>query len=316
MAHPVSVGIDVSSRQLDVATHPLTQAAAFANSEAGFADLLSWLAAHAPSATIALEATGGYERGVVQALDRAGRAVRVLNPRRVRDFARSITPAKNDRIDARLIAHFAATVDGPPAVCDAARERIDEMVKLRQLLSDQLTGQRNFATTVRTPQARLRLARQIKALRAEIAAAERQIDALIKAEAPLQAVRARLCSMPGVGPVTSAVVVTQLPEIGHLPTAKLAALVGVAPFDNDSGGWHGQRHIKGGRVRVRNALYMAALVASRRNPVMRAFYERLRAGGKPAKVALVAVMHKMLACLNAMVRTGQDWQADHVWVAG
>jgi transposase len=274
------------------------------------AALLDWLASR-DIAGIAMEATGGIERQLAYALANAGKAPRILNPKRVRSFAKAITPAKNDRIDAAMIAHYAAVAPGAPIERDLAREAVAEMVGLRQLLSDQVTALLNHGRRLRQPSLRAYIASQIKTLRARMQRIAREIDAAIKASAELAERAALLRSMPGIGPVVSAGLVALMPELGKLSAAKISALLGVAPFDDDSGDRSGKRRISGGRVAPRNLLYMAALVASRRNPVMRSFYERLRARGKPAKVALVAVMHKMLTRLNAMLHTGQAWDPDH-----
>jgi len=304
MAQQLWIGIDVCAQWLDVATWPATENKRFPYTDAGLAALLAWLASRAV-AGVAMEATGGIERRLAYVLADGGRAVRILNPKRVRDFASSITAAKNDRIDAMMIARFASVVPGAPLQRDASREALAEMVALRQLLSDHITALRNHGRLLRHPAMRAQIASQIKALRVRMQQIGRDIEAAIKASAPLAEQCALLRSMPGVGPVVSAAVLAWLPELGRLSPAKVAALVGVAPYDDDSGARSGKRHISGGRMDLRNLLYMAALVASRRNPVMQRFYQRLLARGKPAKVALVAVMHKMLNRLNAMVHTGQ-----------
>ena len=186
------------------------------------------------------------------------------------------------------------------------------MVGLRQLLSEKVVALINHGRLLRVAALRAQIASLVKDLRARMQRIGRDIEAAIKACAPVAAQCALLRSMPGVGPVVSAGLIAWLPELGALSAAKVAALVGVAPYDDDSGARSGKRHIAGGRMAVRNLLYMAALVASRRNPVMQRFYERLRARGKPAKVALVAVMHKMLNQLNAMAHTGRAWDPAHV----
>jgi transposase len=201
-----------------------------------------------------------------------------------------------------------------PIERDLVRERLDEMLTTRQFLMAQLIAARNHARLLRVPAMRTQMATQIKTMRTRMAAVERDIEAAIKADAAIAQDRKRLCTMPAIGPVVGAGFVAWLPELGRLSSGKIAALVGVAPFDDDSGERSGQRHISGGRVGLRNLLYMAALSAIQHNPVMKLFYDRLLAGGKLKKVALVAVMHKMLTQLNAMQRTGQDWNAGHVCV--
>jgi transposase len=315
MAQSPWVGIDVSGKWLDTGTHPQQEIARFAYTEAGLIDLLAWLAARQP-AGVAMEATGGIERTLVDALIDAGHKPRILNPKRVRDFSKAVSPAKNDRVDACRIAHFAASVAGEPIERDPVRERLDEMLTVRQFLTHQLIAARNHARRLRVPAMRTQLADTIKAIRTRIAAVERAIEVAIAADVVIAEDRERHCTMPGIGPVGSAGLVAWLPELGRLSAAKIAALVGVAPFDDDSGDRHGQRHIEGGRKALRNLLYMAAVSASQHNPVMRAFYHRLIGAGKPKKVALVAVMHKMLTRLNAMQRTRQPWNGDHVCIRG
>jgi transposase len=179
---------------------------------------------------------------------------------------------------------------------------------------NQLIAARNHATLLRVPALRAHMASQIKAMRTRMAAVERDIEVAIAANEAVDQDRKRLCAMPGIGPVVGAALVAWLPELGRLSAGNLAALVGLAPFDDDSGDHSGKRHISGGRIGLRNLLYMASLSAIQHNLVMTAFYERLLARGKLKKVALVAVMHKMLTRLNAMQRTGQVWDGAHVCV--
>jgi transposase len=313
MAQPIWVGIDVSGKWLDVGSHPTQETIRFAYTEAGMSDLLAWLTRRTVAA-VAMEATGGIERTVAYALADAGYQPRIVNPKRVRDFSKAISPVKNDRIDACRIAHFAATVTVTPIERDKVRERLDEMVTTRSFLMNQLVAARNHARLLRVPAMRAHMASHIKALRTRMAAVERDIEAAIKADDAIGQDRERLCTMPSIGPVVGAALVAWLPELGRLSAGKVAALVGLAPFDDDSGDRSGKRHISGGRVGLRNLLYMAALSAIQHNPVMKAFYERLLASGKLKKVALVAVMHKMLTRLNAMQRTGQPWDSAHVCV--
>jgi transposase len=311
MAQPIWVGIDVSGKWLDVGSHPKQDVMRLPYTDAGVTDLLAWLAIQTVIG-VAMEATGGIERTLAYALADAGYQPRIVNPKRVRDFSKAISPVKNDRIDACRIAHFAATVAVQPIERDKVRERLDEMLTTRQFLMAQLVAARNHARQLRSLVMRAHLAGQIKTLRTRMKAVERDIDAAIKADEALDQERTRLCTMPSIGPVVGAAMVAWLPELGRLSAAKIAALVGVAPFDDDSGDRSGKRHIGGGRIGLRNLLYMAALSAIQHNPVMKAFYQQLIARGKLKKVALVAVMHKMLTRLNAMQRTGQDWNRDHV----
>jgi transposase len=313
MAQPVWVGIDVSGKWLDIGTHPQHQTIRFAYTDAGMMDLLAWLAARTVSG-VAMEATDGIERTIADALADAGYKPRILNPKRVRDFAKGISLAKNDRLDACRIAHFAATVPGEPIERNKARERLDEMVTARQFLQHQMVAARNHARLLRVPAIRVQMASHIKAIRKGLLAVEREIAAALAADKAMCEDYARYRTMPGIGAVNGAGFVAWLPELGRLSAAKISALVGVAPFDDDSGDRSGQRHIAGGRKALRNLLYMAAVTASRHNPVMKAFYNRLVGQGKLKKVALVAVMHKMLTRLNAMQRNRQPWNGDHVCV--
>jgi transposase len=313
MAQPIWVGLDISGKWLDVGSYPKRETMRLPYTDVGIADLMVWLAGRSVVG-VAMEATGGIERTVAYALADAGHQPRIVNPKRVRDFSKAISPVKNDRIDACRIAHFAATVAVTPIARDKARERLDEMVTTRQFLLGQLTAARNHARLLRTPAMRAHMASQIKAMRTRMAAVERAIEVAIEADEAIDRQRDLLCTMPGVGPVVGAALVAWLPELGQLSPGKLAALVGVAPFDDDSGDRSGKRHISGGRIGLRNLLYMAALSASSHNPVMKAFYERLLARGKLKKVALVAVMHKMLTRLNAMQRTGQAWNGNHLCI--
>ena len=266
MTHLAWAGIDVSSTRLDVDTFPASRPANLAYTDQGLADLNAWLAQN-PVAGIAVEATGGYERRVVHALQQRGHIVRVLNPRRVRRFAEAITPAKNDRIDARLIAHFAATIAGEPAPPDQPdRAAVDELVKLRQMLSQHHVALTNVQRLARTAEAKALLTQQIQAVKAAIDQAAHDIEAAIDRSERLRDICRLVRSMPGIGPTVAAAIVAMLPELGHVPTAKIAAIVGVAPFDDDSGTRSGARHIAGGRRMLRNLLYMASLSACRFRP--------------------------------------------------
>lgn len=301
------VGIDVSKAWLDVATRPDGATWRAANDEPGIADLVARLVARAP-ALVVLEATGGLERAATAALALAGLPVVVVNPRQVRDFAKASGRfAKTDALDAAVLAHFAdALRPTPRPLPDADAATLAAQVERRRQLVAMLTAER--ARLQQTPSAvRPRVAAHVTWLETELAALDHLIDALLQASPLWRARAALLLSVPGVGPVVTRTLLADLPELGQLPTKRLAALVGLAPFARDSGAWRGTRAIWGGRAHVRTALYMAALVAVRHNPVLHAFYERLLAAGKPHKVALTACMHKLLGILNAMVRHGTPW---------
>ncbi len=301
------VGIDISSRRLDIAVFPDGVARTVAYTDAGVTDLLAWLGTAGPIVSVSCEATGGLERRLVESLTRAGHPTRVLNPERVRSLARAGNGAKTDRLDAAMIARFASVFSGPVVVLDATRTMLSELLRLRQLRVEHLTAVRNASRGLSGAEARRLVARQLAGLRTEVAALTQAIAELIGADAALRRRQAVLTSMPGVGPVTSAALLAWLPELGVARDRQIAALVGVAPYADESGDRQGKRHIHGGRMALRNVLYMAALVAVRHNPVLAAYAERLRTIGKPAKVALIAVVHKMLCILGAMVRQDRMW---------
>jgi transposase len=308
------IGIDVSKARLDVAVRPTRAAAAWqtTNDAAGIDALVAQVQALAP-AGIVLEATGGLERGVTAALAAAGLPVAVVNPRQVRAFAQATGKlAKTDALDAAVLAHFAEAVQ--PAVrplADATAQQLAALVSRRQQLVEMLTAERNRqASTPATVQERV--AKHVRWLRIELAEVDADLDAAIAAS-PVWQVRTQLLqTVPGVGRTVARTLVADLPELGQLDRRRIAALVGVAPLNRDSGTFRGRRGVWGGRARVRAALYMAALVGTRHNPVLRAFYGRLLAAGKPKKVALVACMHKLLTILTAILRTATPWRPPEV----
>ena len=303
------VGIDVSKRHLDVACSPQAQAWRVDHDEAGISAIVARLQELAP-ALIVLEATGGWETALARALTEAHLPVAVVNPRQVRDFAKATgTLAKTDRLDAQLLARFGATVHPEPRpLPDAATQQVQDLLARRRQLVEMLTAERN-----RLGQApahlRGRIAKHIEWLEAELAEVEGEVEAVEQACAAWPLQRQLLQSVPGVGPVVARTLLAQLPELGRLNRKQIAALVGVAPFNRDSGALRGKRAVWGGRAAVRAALYMAAVAAVRCNEVIREFYQRLRAAGKAAKVALVACLRKLLTILNAMVRHGTPWRS-------
>ena len=304
----VWVGIDVSKRRLDVAVRPSGAAWQAPNDPAGIAGLVDAVAALAP-ARVVLEATGGLERGAWSALAAAGVPVAVANPRQVRDFAKGTGRlAKTDALDAAALAHFAEAVQpaARPAP-DAAARALADLLTRRQQLVAMRTAEQNRAASL-GPAMRDRVRAHQAWLTTELAAVEAELDQAIAADPARQAQAALLRSVPGVGPVLVRTLLADLPELATLDRKRLAALVGVAPLNRDSGAFRGRRGIWGGRARVRSALYMAALVASRRNPVIAAFYRRLLGAGKPKKVALVACMHKLLTILAALLRHQAPWR--------
>jgi transposase len=312
----VYVGIDVSKAQLDCVAlidGAYGKAQRFANTEAGHGELLQWLSAQAKSLCV-MEATGGYETPVAVALLSADFAVAVINPRQVRDFAKATgVLAKTDAVDARVLAHFAQAVR--PAVramqtpeCQA----LEAMVTRRRQIIEMMGAEKHRQATATQPRVRKQIEAHLKWLDKQLSQIDDDMGRLIERSCVMQHRLALLSSVPGVGRVTATSLIAQLPELGQLNERELAALVGVCPFSRDSGTMRGRRSIWGGRARVRAALYMAALVASRHNPVLKAFYQRLLAAGKLKKVALVACMHKLLLILNALVKKDQMWQQNYI----
>lgn len=308
MSTPCYVGLDVAHAHLDVAVHLAGPPQRFPYDEAGVAALVAQLRPLAPT-LIVLEATGGYETAVATALALAGLPVAIVNPRQVRDFAKALGRlAKTDAIDATVLATFAARIQpAPRALPDAAQQALSALVTRRRQLVEMLTAERN-----RLPLAqgaiRRDLREHIRWLERRLRDTDGDLTTTIHAS-PLWRVQDHLLrSVPGVGPVTAAVLLADLPELGHLSRRQLAALVGVAPFNHDSGQRRGLRTTWGGRAPVRGPLYMATLVATRHNPVLRAFYQRLCAAGKPKRVALVAAMRKLLTILNAIIKTQRPWE--------
>jgi transposase len=291
-----------------VAVRPSGQHWQLANEEAALTTLLARLQPLAPTLVV-LEATGGFEHAVAAALATAGVPIVVANPRQVRDFARSTGQlAKTDAIDAQTLALFAERVRPVPRpLPDAAAQALDAVLTRRRQLLEMLTAERNRLGLARSPVVR-RIRHHIRWLERELADVDRDLGRLIEQSPVWRAKDDLLQSVPGVGPVVSRTLLGELPELGRLTHKQIAALVGVAPLARDSGMRRGTRCVWGGRAPVRAVLYMGALVATRWNPVIRSFYQRLRTAGKPKKVALVACMRKLLTILNAMARTETYWR--------
>lgn len=305
------VGIDVSKHHLDVAllcpVSGALETQGYRNTAAGQQALLQALAPLVLERVV-LEASGGYERQVLRRLSQAQHPVVCINPRQVRDFARALGRlAKTDQIDAEVLALFGARIQPEvrPLKCEDGEE-VQALLDRRRQLLEMITAEEN-RTAGAHPSTQRSIRRLLRQLRKELAEVEAALDTCIAASAELQAREALLQSVPGVGPVLARTLLGGLPELGRLDRKQVGALVGVVPYNRDSGTWRGQRHIAGGRAQVRQVLYMGALTATRFNPVIRAFYERLRAAGKPKKVALVACMRKLLTILNSMLRSGQSW---------
>lgn len=305
---PTFVGIDVSKARLDVALHPTGATHSVANDANGIKTLVEQLRAVKPLLVV-LEATGGIERAVVRALVAAELPVTVTNPRQVRDFAKATGQlAKTDVLDAQILARFAEAVR--PALRPLPDEitlELRALIGRRRQITEMLTAEKNRLS--RAPRrVQKRIEAHIRWLQSELERADEDLDQTIRQSPVWREQEDLLKSVPGIGPVVSRTVLAELPELGNLNRKQIAALVGVAPLNWDSGLLRGRRAVWGGRSHVRTALYMAALTASRRNPVIRDFYKRLRAAGKAPNVALVACMRKLLVILNAMIRHRVPWR--------
>ena len=309
MSEPVYVGIDVAKSSFEVAVSSQSQTLNLSNDEAGHAQLCELLAPLAPRLVL-LEATGGYEQPLALALSAAGLRVSVINPRQARDFARCMGKlAKTDRIDAQALRGFAALLDAqghePRVLADEQQRELTALVVRRRQLVALLVAERQ-----RLALAHAKAKPSILFIMDAIAAQLSDVDGQLKEHVLLHHadLAALLTSVKGVGPTTASTLLAQLPELGKLNRKQITSLVGLAPINRDSGTLRGQRHIFGGRADVRRVLYVAALVGTRFNPVLKDFYARLLAAGKPKKVALVACMHKLLVILNAIARTKSPWR--------
>lgn len=313
----VVAGIDVAKDKVDVCIRPLSLRRTFASTAEGQRELASWLRRKRASKAV-MEASGGYEREWAKALRTSRIEVRIVDPKRVRSFARSAGRlAKNDTIDAEMIAWFAETFDEAQSqTYDATREQLHQMVNARQALKDMQTkltsqGEHALPAAVRRIHARIS-----KTIAAELVKIEAEIATLIQATPRFAELAEIIESVPGIGRTTAATLIAAMPELGQVNNKIAASLLGVAPFDDDSGRRRGERHIKGGRRRTRNVFYMACLgAATRYNPVLKAFYDRLVAKGKLKKVALTACMRKLISILNIMIERRQKWDANRCAVS-
>jgi transposase len=300
-------GVDVGKRWLDVAVHGLEDEARFANTAAGVSELIAWLRAREVG-RVGLEASGGYERAARMALQEAALEVVVHQPIEVRRFAQlKRLRAKNDRLDARVIAAATAQVDAVKAAQDPRLETLAQRLTAYELLTGQAAALKTFLTTVTDKEILQIVRRQIRGLEEAKARLAADILARIKAEPDLRARLRLLHSLPGVGPIVAATLLIRMPELGSMRRGQAASLLGVAPFDRESGQWKGARFISGGRSRPRRMLYLAALAARRCSPPLRAFAEQLKARGKPPKVILVAVMRKLIEAANLILSRGRPW---------
>lgn len=296
-------GIDVAKAELVVATHQLR--AVFARDPVGLDRLVQWLRALGGAVHVVLEASGGYEREVVAHLQAHAIAVSVVNAGWVRNFARSQGRlAKTDHLDARVLVDFAAA-NAPrlSAPVSAQQQKLTDLVRARQQLVTVRTLLQNQLEHTREPLARRSQEELVALTSTRIQRLEKSIAALIAETPQLQAKAQKLTAVRGIGPTTAALLLAELPELGRLNKAEVAALAGLAPRNHDSGAFRGQRHIAGGRPAVRTGLWMPTLVATQHNPILKAFYQRLRAKGKPAKLALTATARKLLIHLNCLLKS-------------
>jgi transposase len=305
----IAVGIDVSKDCLDVAVRPSGEAFAVDRNASGVDRLIERLRALSPT-IVALEATGGFETVVAAALAAAVLPVVVVNPAQIRAFAKALGQrAKTDPIDAAVIAHFAeATKPEPRPLADEATRLLADLVARRRQIIEMIGAESQREKRIAVPRLRKSIRRVIGMLEKELAELDGDIDAGVRGSPAWREKEDLLASVPGVGPVISRTLIADLPELGTLSRKQIAALAGLAPFTRQSGQWKGRSFIGGGRASVRTALFMGALVAMRHNPVLKAFFDRLIAAGKPKMVAIIAVARKLLTILNAIVRDKRPWQ--------
>ena len=303
-------GIDVGKHRLDVAIHGQAEETQVANLTAGYSELIAWLKAREVG-RVGLEATGGYERGVRAALEAAGFAVVVHQPLEVRRFAQlKRWRAKNDRLDARLIAAATAQVDAVKAAQDPRLVDLAERLTAYEQVTDQAAQLKTFLESVTLKDVTRQLRAQIGALERLKARLLAELLRRLKTCADLLSRFRLLISLPGVGPVVAASLVIRMPELGAMRRGQAASLIGVAPFDRDSGQWKGLRFIAGGRARPRRMLYLAAIAAKRCDPQLKTFAQNLATRGKPAKLVTVAVMRKLIEAANLVLSRGQPWLAN------
>jgi transposase len=304
---PWVIGIDVSKDRLDVAVLQTDETFQVTHDKAGWAQLVERLKQH-PVKAIGLEPTGGYEKALVRALRRADLPVRLVNPYRVRQYAGALGRlAKNDQIDARLIARYVAELPARKPRYDPLAEQMAELVTARRQLTEDRVRLDNQIRLVRDPVLRRMINQRIARIEAQVLLIGKRLTQIVAANEATAAKDRIIQSFCGAGPVLSHTLLALVPEIDQTDRRELASLIGVAPFDDDSGKRRGKRTIWGGRAEVRRVLYMAALSAARCNPVLKAFRKRLIDNGKPPKVAIIAVARRMLGIIAAMLRSGQEW---------
>ncbi|MBO0741858.1 MAG: IS110 family transposase [Hyphomicrobiaceae bacterium] len=305
----IFVGIDVAKDRLDVHVRPSDEAFSVARDSEGLTALMQRLGPLHPYLVV-LEATGGFEQTLAAALVSEAMPLAVVNPRQIRDFARATGQlAKTDALDAKAIARFAEAIKPEPRpVPDEQARALGELVARRRQVIEMMIAERNRRRQLSSRRLIKSVDRLLAVLQKELSELEQEVGEGIRGTPAWRERDELLRSVPGIGNVVARTLIADLPELGRLGRKQIAALVGIAPLNRDSGRMHGKRTTWGGRAKVRSALYMAALVASRRNPVLKAFYQRLISFGKPKKLALIAVMRKLLTILNAMVRDNKRWQ--------
>lgn len=305
----IVVGIDVSKDRLDVAVRPGGEVFVVERNASGVDRLIERMRMLSPD-LVALEATGGFETVVAAALAALALPVVVVNPAQIRAFARAVGQrAKTDPIDAGVIAHFAeATRPEPRALPDEATRLLADLVARRRQIIEMIGAESQREKRITVLRLRKSIRRVIGMLEKELAELDGDIDAAVRGSPAWREKENLLASVPGVGPVISRTLIADLPELGALSRKQIAALAGLAPFTRQSGQWKGRSFIGGGRASVRTVLFMGAMTAMRHNPVLKAFFDRLIAAGKPKMVALIAVARKLLTILNAIVRDKRPWQ--------
>jgi transposase len=305
----VTVGIDVSKDRLDVALRPGGEIFMVPRNAQGLDDLVERLKPLAPY-LVALEATGGFETVVAAALGAAELPVAVVNPAQIRSFARALGKrAKTDPIDAAVIAHFAeATAVEPRPLPDEASRLFADLVARRRQIIAMIGAERQREKRAQARSLKKSIARLIKALEKELTSVDSDIDDAMRASPAWREKEDLLASVPGVGPVIARTLIAELPELGRLDRKSIASLAGLAPWTRQSGQWRGKSFIGGGRAAVRSALFLGAMVAVRHNPILKTFFERLVAAGKPKMVALIASARKLLTILNAILRDQKPWK--------
>jgi transposase len=304
----IAAGVDVSKDRLDVHVHPAGEAFSVSRDAAGIEVLIERLSAHGPS-LVAVEATGGFETVVTASLVAVGLPVVVVNPAQVRAFAKALgKQAKTDPIDAAVIARFAAaTRPEVRPLPDEATQALADLVARRRQIIQMIVAERQREKRA-TKRTRKSIARLLKALEVELSDLDQDLDDSVRGSPAWREKEDLLASVPGVGPITARTMLADLPELGTLDRRRIAALAGLAPWTRQSGQWRGKSLIGGGRATVRTALFPAAMIAARYNPILKTFHQRLIAAGKPKRVAIIAVARKLLTILNAILRDRQPWQ--------